>query len=286
MPGARSSSCASADNAGVPGNRNVLAVVFAVLAVAAAGILAATATGSSAPTVRWELLETRPHDPSAWTQGLVAHDGVLIESTGNCCPAWSGRSSLRRVDPRTGGVLALRRIANPVYTEGVTVLDGSAWQLTWTDGLVLRSSPSSLQGRSTVRYRRDGWGLTQQGQRLVASDGSARLYWMTVPGLRTTRTVTVRDAGKPVTSLNELEMLDGVIWANLWQQDRIALIDPGTGSVRAWLDMSSLRTRIGSGEVLNGIARDPVTGHVIVTGKLWDRMFVIRLAEPVPPATR
>ncbi|MBM3633892.1 MAG: glutaminyl-peptide cyclotransferase [Actinobacteria bacterium] len=286
MPAGRSSSCASADNTGVPTNRSAPAVVLAVFAVAAAGILATTAAAKSAPTVRWELLEARPHDPSAWTQGLVAHGGVLIESTGNCCPAWSGRSSLRRVDPRTGGVLARRRIPNPIYTEGVTVLGGSIWQLTWTDGRVFRASASTLQGAGSVAYARDGWGLTRQGSQLVASDGSSRLYWLSVPSLRTTRTVTVRDAGGPVASLNELEMLDGVIWANLWQQDRIALIDPGSGTVRGWLDMSSLRTRIGSGEVLNGIARDPETGHVIVTGKLWDRMFVIRLAEPVPPATR
>ncbi|MFM8826391.1 MAG: glutaminyl-peptide cyclotransferase [Actinomycetota bacterium] len=258
-------------------------------ALAAVVALIALMTGSTAlaaPTLHWELLETRPHDAAAYTQGLVAHEGVLIESTGNCCPAWSGQSSLRRVDPRTGRVLAVRRIPNPIYTEGVTVLRGTAWQLTWTDGRVLRASPSNLNGTGSTPYGRDGWGLTRQGSQLVASDGSARLYWLSVPSLRTTKTVTVRDAGRPVPALNELEMLDGIIWANLWQEDRIALIDPRTGSVRGWLDMSSLRGRIGSGDVLNGIARDPVTGHVIVTGKLWDRMFVIRLAEPVPPATR
>lgn len=134
-----------------------------------------------------------------------------------------------------------------------------------------------------MRYPREGWGVTTQGAHLVASDGSSRLRWLAAPDLRVQRAVTVRDDGRPVSRLNELEMLDGVIWANVWMDDRIALISPSDGRVRAWLDMSSLRDRIGrGGEALNGIARDPVTGHVIVTGKNWDRMFVIRLAGPVP----
>lgn len=258
--------------------------LITVIATALCAV-AAVAGASAAPTIRWELVDTRPHDPAAFTQGLVAHEGVLIESTGDCCPSGSGLSSIRRVDPRTGDVLAIRRIPAPVFAEGVAVLGGSAWQLTWLDGVVYRVSPRTLRRSATVPYDRGGWGLTTQGRRLVASDGSARLFWLDPPTLRTTRTVTVRDEGRPVPLLNEMELLGGLIWANVWKDDRIALIDPRSGGVRAWLDMSSLRRRIApSGEVLNGIARDPVTGHVIVTGKLWDRMFVVRLAEPVPPS--
>lgn len=256
-----------------------LSATFAALATMAGTALAA-------PTVAWELVDTRPHDPGAFTQGLVAHRGVLLESTGDCCPQGSGRSSIRRVDPRTGRVLAIRRIPAPVFAEGVTVLRGAAWQLTWKDRVAYRVNPDSLRRVATRPYPREGWGITTQGARLVASDGTARLRWLAPPDLRVTRTVVVRDGGRPVTRLNELEMLDGVIWANVWMDDRIALIRPSDGAVRGWVDLSRLRDRIArSGEVLNGIARDPVTGHVIVTGKNWNRMFVIRLTEGVP-ATR
>lgn len=249
---------------------------------ALAGALALAVPASSAPVIDWDLVDARPHDPAAYTQGLVANGRVLLESTGDCCVG-SGNSSIRRVDARTGEVLAIRRIASPIFAEGVTVLRGTAWQLTWLDGLAYAVSPTTLRQERTVRYPREGWGLTTQGTRLVASDGSARLRWLRTPDLRVRRTVTVRDDGRPVERLNELEMIDGVIWANVLYDDRIALISPSDGRVRAWIDMSTLRARIGrGGEVLNGIARDPVTGHVIVTGKNWNRMFVIRLAQPVP----
>jgi len=250
---------------------------------AATALTAVASVATAAPTIRWDLLDTRPHDPGAFTQGLVANGPVLIESTGDCCVG-RDNSSIRRVDPSTGRVLAIRRLRSPLYGEGVTVLRGTAWQLTWMNGVVFSRSPTTLRVTGSVPYPREGWGVTTQGTRLVASDGSARLRWLRTPDLRVTRTVTVRDDGRPVARLNELEMLDGVIWANVWMDDRIALISPSDGRVRAWLDMSALRTRVnGTGEaVLNGIARDPVTGHVVVTGKNWNRMFVIRLAEPVP----
>lgn len=248
-----------------------------------AALLAACSTAVGAPTLRWALLESRPHDPGAFTQGLVGHGGVLLESTGDCCDPGRPESSIRRVDPRTGRVLAMRTIPAPVFAEGVTVLRDTAWQLTWRDRVAYGVSPATLERIRSVRYPREGWGITTQGALLVASDGSARLRWLRAPDLAVRRVVTVRDGTRPVTRLNELEMLGGVVWANVWMDDRIALISPSTGRVRAWLDMSSLRSRIArSGEALNGIARDPVTGHVVVTGKNWNRMFVIRLAQAVP----
>jgi glutamine cyclotransferase len=262
----------------------VTRTVAAVLAVGSLGLCSTAA--AAAPTVEWQLLDTRPHDARAYTQGLVAHRRVLLESTGNCCPAGSGKSSIRRVDPRTGRVLAIRRIPARVFAEGVTVLRGTAWQLTWFDRVAYRVDPRTLRRLATRPYRGEGWGVTTQGGRLVASDGSARLRWLDPRSMRTTRTVTVRDEGRPVALLNELEMLGGLIWANVLYEDRIALIAPSDGRVRAWLDLSPLRRLVSPGaEVLNGIARDPVTGHVVVTGKNWDRMFVIRLAAD-PPATR
>ena len=264
-----------------------------MLAAIAAGValgsvpLAGASPPGGAPTIAWRLVDTRPHDASAFTEGLVRHGNVLLESTGSCCPADVALSDVRRVDARTGRVLEKRELARPLFGEGITVLRGTAWQITWFDGVAFSRSPDSLVEQTRVRYPFEGWGLTTQGDRLVASDGTSRLRWLTAPGMVVTKSVAASDGGYPVNALNELEMLGGVLWANVWKTDRIALINPASGRVRAWLDMSSLRRRVGAGaEVLNGIARDPVTGHVIVTGKLWDRMFVIRLAQPIPPATR
>ncbi|MBL6634107.1 MAG: glutaminyl-peptide cyclotransferase [Thermoleophilia bacterium] len=261
--------------------------VIAAICAAVIGVIAASsmATAVAAPAIPWELVDVRPHDPRAFTQGLVAHRGELLESTGDCCPQGTGQSSIRRVDPATGRVLAIRYLPAPVWAEGVTVLRGVAWQLTWFDGVAYRVSPNSLRRVATLRYPREGWGITTQGGRLVASDGTARLRWLRARDLRVTRTVVVRDGGRPVDRLNELELIGGLIWANVWPGNRIALIRPRDGAVRGWLDLSGLRSRIAPGaDVLNGIARDPVTGNVIVTGKNWNRMFVIRLPT-TPGAT-
>ena len=250
-------------------------------AVVAFGVLVTSL--AAAPVVGWDLVASRPHDASAYTQGLVAYRGVLLESTGDCCDPERGESSVRRLDARTGRVLARRTIPAPVFAEGITVLRGSAWQLTWKDRVVYRVNPRTLRQVAQRPYRFQGWGVTTDGRRLIASDGSARLRWLDAPSLRVRRSVVVRDGTRPIRNLNELEWIRGVIWANVWQDDRIALIAPRTGRVRAWLDMSSLRERLGEGgEVLNGIARDPITGRVIVTGKNWDRMFVIRLRQRIP----
>jgi glutamine cyclotransferase len=151
------------------------------------------------------------------------------------------------------------------------------------DNVAYRLSLPGLRQVQAIPYPRQGWGLTSHRGRLVASDGTATLRWLSIPRLRVTRSVVVRDGARPVFNLNELEVVGQYIWANLWQEDRIAIIRPGDGRVLAYLDLSSLRQRLGRpGDVLNGIARDPVTGDVLVTGKFWDRMFVIRLDDAVP----
>ena len=249
--------------------------------IIAIGLLVLT-TGAAAatPTVPWTLVATRPHDATAFTEGLVAYDGVLLESTGLV-----GQSTVRRVDATTGQVLDSVALAPNEFGEGLTVLGGSATQLTWTQHVLHTYNPTTLAATGTRRYRFEGWGLTTNGQQLIASDGSATLRWLDPVTLRVTKTVTVKDQGVEIYDLNELEYRDGIIWANVWRSDRIALIDPATGEVRAWLNTGRLRQRLSApGEVLNGIARDPMTNHMVVTGKLWSQMFVIKLAGRVPTA--
>ncbi len=252
--------------------RSVLAALCLAIALIAAPVAGA------APVVPWRLIGVRPHDPSAFTQGLVAHRGVLLESTG-----LYGESTVRRVDPRTGRVLRQVALDRRLFGEGLTVHGGRAVQLTWFEGRVLFWAPGSLASRGFTAYAWQGWGLTTDGASLIASDGSPTLRFLDPSTFAVRRTVTVRDGSVPIARLNELEYRDGVVWANVWPEDRIALINPVTGRVRGWLDMSSLRKRLGGrGEILNGIARDPVTGHMVVTGKLWPRMFAIRLTRRVP----
>ncbi len=257
-------------------------MVARALIIAIGLLVLTTGVAAAAPTVPWTLVATRPHDATAFTEGLVAYRGVLLESTGLL-----EQSTVRRVDATTGQVLASTPLPANEYGEGLTVLAGSATQLTWTQHVLHTYDPTTLAITGTRRYRFEGWGLTTNGRQLIASDGSATLRWLDPATLRVTKTVTVTDEGAAIYGLTELEYRDGIIWANVWRSDRIALIDPATGKVRAWLNMARLRQRLSAfGEVLNGIARDPVTDHMVVTGKLWPQLFVIKLAGRVPAAPR
>lgn len=257
--------------------RRVPVRLTVALALLAAGLVAAV-PAAAAPTVPWRLVDERPHDPAAFTQGLVAHGDVLLESTG-----LYGESSVRRLDPETGRVLKRVALPDRYFGEGLTVHDGRAVQLTWLENRVLFWRPGTLAARGSRAYTWEGWGLTTDGTSLIASDGSDTLRFLDPVTFHVRRAVPVRDGSIAVSRLNELEYRNGIVWANVWPSERIALIDPATGRVRGWLDMAALRARLGGrGEVLNGIARDPVTGHMAVTGKLWPRLFVVRLAGRVP----
>ena len=235
-------------------------------------------TATAAPTAAWSLIATHPHDAAAFTEGLVADHGVLLESTG-----LYGQSTVRRVDPATGDVIAQRPLAPSLFGEGLTVVRGTAYQLTWTDHRLFTYDPQSLESTSWRRYPFEGWGLTTNGRRLIASDGTSTIRWIDPITLKVIRTVTVHDGRRPIGQLNELEWMHGVLWANVWHSDRIALIDPADGHVRAWLNMARLRTLLSEpGEVLNGIARYPGTQSIAITGKLWPELFEIRLDGRLP----
>lgn len=240
-----------------------------------AAMLSAAAPGGDVPEYGYVVKNVYPHDPFAFTQGLVYLDGVLYESTG-----LRGRSSLRKVELETGRVLEKSSLLPMFFGEGIAVFGDRIYQLTWTSGVGFVYDRASLRLLREFRYGLEGWGMTHDGEHLIVSDGSPELYFWDPDTLAETRRLTVTDGGRPVDDLNELEVIDGEIWANVWQQDRIARISPESGKVLGWIDLSGLLPpgdRHGGEDVLNGIAYDPDTGRVFVTGKLWPKLFEIEI---------
>lgn len=224
-------------------------------------------------TLGYRVLRRRPHSARAFTQGLAIHRGVLFEGTG-----LYGESRLERRTYPAGRVTARRALAARDFGEGVEVLGGRVYQLTWREGRAYAYSARTLRRLRTHRYRGEGWGLATDGRRLIMSDGTATLRFRHPRTFGVVRSVTVRDAGRPVTRLNELEYVGGAVLANVWKTDRIAIIDPANGRLEGWLDLSGLNPdpRSLRGEnVLNGIAFDGRTGRLLVTGKRWPTLFEI-----------
>lgn len=235
------------------------------------------AAAAAAPRVVPIVTGTLPHDPRAFTEGLLLHGGVFYESTG-----LYGSSDVRRVRPSDGRVLARRALPRRMFGEGLAMARGRLVQLTWKERTALVWSPRGLGRAGGFRYAGQGWGLARMGRRLVMSDGTATLRVLDPATFRVVRRVRVTDGGRPVARLNELEVVGGRIWANVWQSDDIVVIDPATGRVRLRVDASGLRGLLPPGgrpEVLNGIAWDPASQAVYVTGKWWPLMFRLRLPD-------
>ena len=233
----------------------------------------ACVSGVKAPVYPLTIREERPHDPLAYTQGLVFYDGQLFESTGRY-----GESTIRRVSLEDG--MAPRRAALPahLFGEGLAPGAGGLWQLTWKSGLALLWDPVTLRLKGRARYSGEGWGLARSGAVLFMSDGSHRIRRLDPESFDERGGIEVCDDGKPVYRLNELEMVRGLLWANVWKQDRIAAIRPSTGEVHFWLDAAALRRRQpATAEALNGIAFDEARGHVWLTGKWWNRMYRVEM---------
>jgi len=224
-----------------------------------------------------DVVATFPHDPEAFTQGLHVYDGQLYESTGQY-----GRSSIRRVDLRSGRVEQSVPLNFTYFGEGMTILGGRIYQLTWKSQTAFVYDLASFELLDTKRYRGEGWGLTHDGEALIVSDGSATLSYYDPDDFELLRTLEVHDQGRSVTLLNELEYVDGEIWANIWYDDRIVRISPETGEVLAWIDLSRLLPRLqrSADAVLNGIAYDAEADRLFVTGKNWSQLFEIELAQP------
>jgi glutaminyl-peptide cyclotransferase len=231
------------------------------------------------PVAGYRVVNAYPHDPNAYTQGLIYRGGFLYESTGR-----NGQSTLRKVKLDTGAVLQQRRMDPQHFGEGLAEWKSRLYQLTWQSEVVFVYDLATFAPVRTLRYPGEGWGLTAAPEGLILSDGTADLRVLDAATFREIRRVTVRDAGVPVDQLNELEFVRGEVWANVWHTDRIARIAPQTGRVVGWIDLSGLMStyRLDAEAVLNGIAYDAATQRLFVTGKLWPRLFEIQV---VPRAT-
>ena len=240
-------------------------------------------SGAAATTVperlRAEVVAVRPHDPKAFTQGLVLHDGTLYESTG-----LYGQSSIRALEPATGHLLRIELLPSGLFGEGLAFGGDRLVQLTWREGVALERDPETLAERSRRRYAGEGWGLAHDGRRFIMTDGSAQLFFRDTNTFDLLSTVTVTRRGLPQEGLNELEWVDGHLYANVLGSEAILRIDSETGTVTAEIDCSGLLTPLerARANVLNGIAHDPATGHFLITGKLWPKLFEVKFV-PVAP---
>lgn len=225
----------------------------------------------------YEIVRVYPHDRTAFTQGLLYLNGVLYESTG-----LNGQSSLRKVDLQTGQVLQKIDVPSQYFAEGLALFNNRLYQLTWQSRLGFIYDLETFQVRRTFNYRGEGWGLTHDGQQLIMSDGTNMLRFLDPETLDPKREVEVKDGDRPINFLNELEYVRGDVWANVWQTDKLVRIEPSTGRVNGWVNLSGLLTaedRQQPVEVLNGIAYDEAGDRLFVTGKLWPKLFEIKLVQ-------
>ena len=229
---------------------------------------------SATPRLVVRAKKSYPHDTSAFTEGLLLYNGRLLESTG-----LEGHSEVREVDATTG--LPRRRVtlSGTLFGEGIAVVESRLYQLTWQTGRGFVYDATSFAPVDSFSFSGEGWGLTADGVQLYMSDGSDHIRVITPAGFKSVRTIAVTESGRPVWMLNELEWVRGELWANVYQTDLIARIDPSTGIIRGWLDLSQLQTPLeretlrGRGAVANGIAVDSIRHRALVTGKLWPKLY-------------
>ena len=228
----------------------------------------------------FKVVNSFPHDPTAFTQGFVYRDGFLYESTG-----LYGKSSLRRTNPATGEVLARTTLPEKFFGEGITIIGESVYQLTWRSGQGFIYDRETLERRGSFAYSTEGWGLTDDGTSLIMSDGTEKLYFLSPESFEATKVISVKEDGSPVTMLNELEHAGGKIYCNIWLSDDIVVVNPESGVVERRISLGELRKRLSlpeRAEALNGIAWKPASDTFLITGKLWSEVFEIKLSPASP----
>ncbi|MCF0178441.1 MAG: glutaminyl-peptide cyclotransferase [Bacteroidales bacterium] len=224
-----------------------------------------------------KVVNTYNHDAASYTQGLSFYNGELYESAGQY-----GESSLRKVDLKTGQVLKRENLDSRYFAEGSVILGDRLYMLTWMERVCFIYDPATFQKIGQFAYNREGWGLTTDGTSLIASDGSAQIYYIDPATFISKKSITVRLNGSPVRMLNELEYISGKIWANIYLEDKIVIINPEDGVVEAEIDCKGLlpaNLKKPSTDVLNGIAYNPKDGKIYLTGKNWPRLYEIELIE-------
>lgn len=252
----------------------VLFTRFLILLAVFALALYASQHSTNVPVFGFKIIHVYPHDHSAFTQGLEFRGGFLYEGTG-----LNGQSTLRKVDLQTGRVLEQTALPNQFFGEGITVLNGRVIQLTWQSHMGYVYDQAAFRLLKKFSYPGEGWGLANDGQIIYMSDGTAQIRCLDPQTLGEIRRFTVHEGSRKVEALNELEWVRSELFANIWQTDRIARISPKDGQVLGWIDLSGLlpaEDRQGA-DVLNGIAYDSMGDHLFVTGKLWPKLFEIRL---------
>jgi glutamine cyclotransferase len=254
--------------------RATVAVIVNALTIL--GVSACRNSDQATPA-RYEITARYPHDSSAYTQGLIYADGVLLESTG-----LEGRSDVRRVDLHTGKVLASRPLPADRFGEGLALLKGRLYQLTWKAGVAYTYDAATLAPRDSFNYAGEGWGLATDGTSLIMSDGSDSLRVLSPETFQVQRVIHVRYEDAPLYQINELEYVNGELLANVYESNWLLRIDPATGNVREAIDFVDLYPdRAPTAEVMNGIALAPDGKQLLLTGKLWPVMFQVRLKPPL-----
>jgi len=255
----------------------LLLIFFIIIIILPVQTSFAHLVGDSAPVLQYKIIDSYPHDTAAFTQGLVLNEGFLYEGTG-----LYGESSLRKVEMETGKVLQQYNLPGKFFGEGITVFDNRIYQLTWKKQTGFIYDLETFRLLDVFIYSHEGWGITHNGEYLIISDGTSVLRFIDPLKLKEVKQINVSDGDTPVDRLNELEYINGYIYANIWQTDIIAIIDPETGKVNSWLDLSGILKDVKTNEkidVLNGIAFDSERGHLLITGKLWPKIFRIKISE-------
>lgn len=241
----------------------------------------ATKASTEPPLYTYEIINTYPHDPTSFTQGLVFDNGVFYESAG-LNAAHSGHSSLRKVEVTTGKVLKKIDVPEPYFAEGLALFDGKLFQLTWENQKGFIYDRDTFEKKGEFPYRGEGWGLTHDGKSLIMSDGTHQIRFIDPVTFQEQRRISVMDKLDRIEELNELEYVKGEIFANIWQTDRIVRIDPKDGTILGWIDLRGLlkdEDQRADTDVLNGIAYDPAQDRLYVTGKKWPKLFEIRIKK-------
>jgi len=260
----------------------ILIIVVVIAAISVTLVLLNNPVDTNVPDfpIELELLhytynvtKVYPHDATAYTQGLIFDDGALYEGTGIY-----GQSTLRRVELETGNVTKSVSLSDSLFGEGITIFENKIIQITWKNNISLVYDKNSFELLQTFEYQTEGWGITHNGSALIMSVGNSTLYFLDPETFQIIDQIEVYDE-EPLTRLNELEYINGSVYANIWKEDRIAIIDPKTGQVTGWIDLTGINTYdIQSiDNVLNGIAYDPNGDRLFVTGKRWSKLYEIKL---------